>query len=74
MERFGRISRGALMAILAFLCIGFATKAPTTNALPHNDHANLPKVARSSFPKHFDFGTASAAYQVKMMAFQTFIT
>ena len=71
MERFGRILRGALMAIL---CIGFATKVSTTNAQPHNDHANLPKVARRSFSKHFDFGTASAAYQVKMMAFQTFIT
>jgi hypothetical protein len=65
MEQSSRISRGALLTIVAFLFIGFATKVSTTNALPPHDHVKLPKVARSSFPKHFDFGTASAAYQVK---------
>lgn len=64
MEQSGRISRGALMTFVAFLIIGFATKVASTNALPDN-HVKLHKVARSSFPKHFDFGTASAAYQVK---------
>lgn len=64
MKQSHRTSHGALMTIVAFLLIGFATKVPTTNALPKN-HVKLPKIVRSSFPRHFDFGTASAAYQVE---------
>ena len=39
-----------------------ATKVQAQNST--STSGQLPKVQRSSFPKHFVFGTASSAYQV----------
>ena len=39
-----------------------ATKAQAQNST--STSGQLPKVQRSSFPKHFVFGTSSSAYQV----------